>query len=551
MVSDQRPPSRSSPDVQRPSSRSSPDVQRPPSRSSPEVSASLPPKLNLNATRGMPRTARAIGTVRSLSPALQVLQRSMQAPGPDTPRLPDAPRGERPREYIAALSKAGVHHDHMVPSCPPPSPRQELRSKAVESLLEVSRRAKESLLGGIEKGQLEEIFAKRAQVKACAGGVRAASPNLGARAASPTLGAAGVCAASPGGVRPASSGGGKVYTRQDTPLDVSDARQNRAKRAPRSARVTRSSSEDPTEASTAVHSARSSRHRPLSAAAQLWTLDEKVDVGEVWKRQMWPTERRRLGSEGAEGTLFSTAPQKDALNATTPRVVKRQPSLSDDPMDALDGLLASLDEERVMRTEKDEDRVMHTEKEKPLTRPRAVSTPNLGVTAASDVQEAKSAPGSKRKCGIAPAQGRLQIPIVARACQPVYDDAFDASSPHLEHRNLRSTIYGYTEAVVDLDESRASTDIYVDQSPTIMSVHMPGSPTPRARAAFQLDDASPAVAAGPARPCKVRVECRGSGTDSNSDKHVPQAPCRRHAGTGKLSSRPLGCMQRVANFGGA
>lgn len=526
---------------------------RPPSRNS-EVSAPVAPKFCLNAGRGLPRSLsglRQTQRTRSLSPALQVLQRSILTPSPDTPRLPDAPRGERPSEYIAALSKAGVYHDPAAPSCPPPSPQEDLRSKAVNALL-----------GGIEKGKLEEIFVQRAFGKA--------SPS--SRAALPIPGAGGLLTAAP--------------ARPVTPLHVTATLQKRTNRLPHSARPARSTSEQPTGVSTSSHSARSSRSRPLSAAAQLWTLDEKVDVGEVWKRQMWPTERRRIAGDGVEGAHFSPATQKDAKMAGTPAVAAPRPSPSSDPMDALDGLLAALDEERAMRTE-------NYEASSP---PRAKPIPDLAVTGAVDIQEAKSSPTRRRrpkttsaeetlgrrrpdrdnrpkttsadddafpkqKCGIAPVQSRLipPLPIAARICPPLYDEAVDASSLHLwtpscsnpGTRRLHAALYGCTETVVDLDESQASASVYCDMSPTIMSVHMPGSPTPRAAEAFEFDVTAPPVVACPARPCRVRVECRGGLTDNSANEHVPQAPCRRHAGTGKLSSRPLGCMQRVANFGGA
>merc|ERR1719401_748909 len=156
---------------------------------------------------------------------------------------------------------------------------------------------------------------------------------------------------------------------------------------------------------------------------------------------------------------------------------------------------------------------------------------DLAVTGAIDIQEVKSAPRRrrpkttsaedtlgqrrvakddrpkttsaednsfpKRKCGIAPAQSRLipPLPIAARTCHPLYDEAVDASSPHpripscrnLDARHLCAAISGGTEAVVDLDESQASASVYCDMSPTIMSVHMPGSPTPRAKEAFEFD----------------------------------------------------------------
>jgi len=531
---------------------------RPPSRNS-EVSAPLAPKFNLNATRGLPRSLsglRKTQGARSLSPALQVLQRSILAPSPDTPRLPDAPRGERPSEYIAELSKAfhrGAYHEPpTMPSGPPPSPQEELRSKAVNALL-----------GGIDKGKLEEIFVQRIQAKA---NLVSGQASAGVRAALPISGAGGLLTAAPS--RPA------------TPVHVTDALQKRVNRVPHSARATRSTSEQPTGASTALHSARSSRSRPLSAAAQLWTLEEKVDVGEVWKRQM-------------HGTLFSPAPQKDAKMAGTSALARPQPSPSNDPMDALDGLLASLEEERAMPTENHQ----------ASSPPRAKPTTDLAVTAAIDIQEAKSTTTRRRqpkttsvegtsgrrrsardnrlkttsaeddglpvrKCGIAPVQSSLipPLPIAARlhtfaprTCPPLYDEAIDASSPHLwtppcsnlDTRHLRAAIYGYSETAVDLDESQASASVYCDMSPTIMSVHMPGSPTPRSAEAFEFDVTADPVMACPARPRKVRVECGGGGTDSNADKHVPQLPSRRHSSTGKLSSRPLGCMQRVANFGGA
>merc|ERR1719272_297640 len=100
------------------------------------------------------------------------------------------------------------------------------------------------------------------------------------------------------------------------------------------------------------------------------------------------------------------------------------------------------------------------------------------------MQEAKSMPGPKRKCGITPVQNRLLS--AGTTHPPVYDDEVDASSPF---------------AVIDLDESQASKDIYCPLSPTIMSVHMPGSPPPQVSRWFDafgtaplvVDDAAPSV----------------------------------------------------------
>jgi hypothetical protein len=469
-----------------------PEAPRPPSRSSPDVAQQLPPRLNLNAMRGPLRSSRVpppSGAVRSLSPALQVLQRSILRA--ESPRLPETPRGERPHEYIAALSYGSGHREYGPPLGRLPSPRERAT----------------------------------------------ASPNL----AHPT--------------------------RPITPLHASNYRQERPKKPPLSARDSsdkRLSSECGTEVLPSVQSARSSRHRPLSAAAQLWTLEEKVDVSEVWRNQMWPTERRRAMAVEAE------TPRREEKKAGTPAIGRPRSALNEDPMDALDGLLASLDEERVGQAEQ----------EKPSTPPpREQSTPQLAFVG-DNMQQVKSTPAPRRKGRKDRALAAENWPssagrtgplvydedrtatvqnwpsVVGRAGPLVYDDEVDASSP-----------------VVDLTDSMATPSVYCPGSPSIMSVHMPGSPTPRSmtapapmdlllhgfEAAFELepDTASSVVTMGEqhkaarptARPCRVRVECRGDGTDSN--KYAPQAPCRRPLGTGKISSRPLGCTYLAANSGGA
>merc|ERR1712216_239358 len=227
----------------------------------------------------------------------------------------------------------------------------------------------------------------------------------------------------------------------------------------------------------------------------------------------------------------------------------------------------------------DEERCGQSEQEKPSTPPRAQSTAQSAF-AGDDRKQVKSTPAPRRKgrkdralaAESRPSSAGRTGPcvynedltdtvqnwpsVVGRAGPLVYDDEFDASSP----------------PVVDLTESMATPSVYCPGSPSIMSVHMPGSPTPRSmmapapmdlllhgfEAAFELEpdtDSSVVIvgehhmAARPAaRPCRVRVECRGDGTDNN--KHAPQAPCQRPLGTGKLSSRPLGCTYLAANFGG-
>jgi len=278
-----------------------------------------------------------------------------------------------------------------------------------------------------------------------------------------------------------------------------------------------------------VQSARGSRRS--CSVSELRTCEEKVDVCNTRL-----TDRRRTTTESnvehksktradadniwidrparTDGSyedqfLFSTAPQRSARKQSA----KLQGEPCDDAMDALDGLLASLDEER--------------DKQAESPRSPSVSPPRP-----------KTAPDPQRKCGIGPvpnkpaATGKLWIPTYNTA---TYDDEVIVDSPH---------------SSFEIDGSPAS--VYCPLSPTLMSVHLPGSPIPKA---IDLDDTTSSVVfiepRKPenygVRPCRVRFECRGD----DANKHAPQAPTRKRFGTGKIASRPLGCTMVQANFGGA
>lgn len=67
--------------------------------------ASRPASRSCTAASSIRGGVRSSRPVRSLSPALQVIQKSLL---PDSPRVPDAPRGSRPREYLSAMQ--GMRH---------------------------------------------------------------------------------------------------------------------------------------------------------------------------------------------------------------------------------------------------------------------------------------------------------------------------------------------------------------------------------------------------------------------------------------------------------
>jgi len=271
-----------------------------------------------------------------------------------------------------------------------------------------------------------------------------------------------------------------------------------------------------------VQSARGSRPRPSSAQPRpLSTGDDKV----VEAGSMWPAERRRpmkVERVFEEPIQQPAQVRLAARNGAKTAAAKSQghPDPADDAMDALDGLLASLDDERTKQAE-------------PVLTP---PTSPLKPTAAPHSQRCGIAPGIALV--IAPVADKNKLGRCGRLVLPVptyrYDDEVAVDSP----------------SSFSID---ASPGVYCPLSPTIMSVHLPGSPIPRAS---ELDDTnSSVVIIGDshksenygARPCRVRFEIRNDTVEAH--KHAPQAPKR--FGTGKLVSRPRGCTLVQANFGGA
>merc|ERR1712070_817826 len=171
-------------------------------------------------------------------------------------------------------------------------------------------------------------------------------------------------------------------------------------------------------------------------------------------------------------------------------------------MDALDGLLASLDAERATKSEKQK------------AQPVSPQTP------------VRKRPQSRHtKCGIAPA------PSIKASTGSFLTGEYD-------YELVLSTPC----TPFDINESQASASVYCPLSPTIMSVHLPGSPLiPQV---LELDDTVSSVVMlgercnkyGP-RPCRVRFECRGEPDPEADKKYAPQLPSRRPLGTGKLISR--------------
>lgn len=165
-----------------------------------------------------------------------------------------------------------------------------------------------------------------------------------------------------------------------------------------------------------------------------------------------------------------------------------------------------------------------------LDAPRSISTPT----------SPRTKPGSELKCGIAPIPASDHksgtTPIRSQANTPAnsvkYDEHVEAASPN----------------VVEVDDSRPS--VYCSMSATLMSVHLPGSPIPKA-AEFDDSDSSVVILSDPlastkpqSRGQKVRFECHGPKKVLSAQALTPQAPRRK--GT---ASRPLGCT--VVAFGGA
>lgn len=265
---------------------------------------------------------------------------------------------------------------------------------------------------------------------------------------------------------------------------------------------------------------------------------------------MWPANRKRatrVASEGKfEHTPFPILPRRDAtkLPSTT------RPRSADADMDVLDGLLASLDEEKNPAQEED----------MPLS-PKAKTKLDSKFCLESAVTPTRRSNKSKseRKCGIGIAPARSKHTVVHKGAgqiwNPVcYDDAVLVASPSGDSFSM--------------DEPQ-SASVYCPLSPTIMSVHLPGSPIPQVSPMFEehceLDDtaASVVLLGGPTQPVKsavrpnrVRFEIRGSDAPAKnlfpqtpaSDeglKHAPRPPSRAGG-----RSRPLGCTM-VANYGGA
>jgi hypothetical protein len=288
---------------------------------------------------------------------------------------------------------------------------------------------------------------------------------------------------------------------------------------------------------------------------------------------MWPSSRRRPTTEAndEDEVIFSSA----ALNKSTKklgRTAAARPASAetrDDAMDALDGLLASLDEERSEKAEAD----FQTEValiSPPRSRSRAPSpiSPPREASASDSARRPRTAPVQsklatstkprpppyeeefdvaspqpfkQRRCGIAPVQKRMAM--TGKLWDPMYDDEY--------------TVPSLQSSFEILDGSSVSAGVYCPLSPTIMSVHLPGSPIAKA---VDLDDTASSVvilgepqksrhhAVGPSR---VRFELRSSECDKENNKHEPQAPSKKRLGTGRLVSRPLGCTVVQANFGGA
>jgi len=212
----------------------------------------------------------------------------------------------------------------------------------------------------------------------------------------------------------------------------------------------------------------------------------------------------------------------------------------------------------------------------------------------------KSGHASHRKCGIAPARSKQKATrkLNQRQFLRPYDDAYDEKAqsttmPSFEVLGMPSfevlgdyddeVLAASTHTSFEVEGLQTPASVYCPLSPTIMSVHLPGSPGASAHLqgsplasvhlpgspsagvrlagspipkALDLDDTACSLVLlgkpqksekSSARPCKVRFECRG---DPEAEKYVPQLPARRPFGTGKFVSRPLGCTL-VANFGGA
>lgn len=413
------------------------ELQRPPSRSASEMLPQMPPKRVPRSSRGAPRSSRGTGgSMRSLSPALQVMQRSLFTPAPDGPRAPDAPRGERPREYLAALSGVADLLEYASSASPNRKNGPEDLPPGTSSLWRVATPSED------QKTQPS-----------------LATPSFGTRSRRPS-----------------------------SPFeDIKDQH-----RAPVSARTVRHSSDLAVAARPAPQSARPSRQRSSSAG----------------RRRNWD-QRPGLSCAGFEDAACQDMKRLPGITSSRPQ------SARDADMDALDGLLASLaDEVRNKQTD------MQTDLPSP---PKA----KLRV-------KSESAP--QQKCGSF-SKSRRQASR-RKSNMFAYDEEMVACSPPL---------------LPEAEESQASTSIYCPLSPTLMSVHLPGSPVPQAP---ELDDtASSVVLLGDlpkpdtnhVRPSRVRVECRRIADD---EKHVPEAPRRRLCGTGKVTSRPLGCTL-VANLGGA
>jgi len=523
---------------------------------SPETSsAALPPRLAGNAQRGSKYSARGPapgnGAMRSLSPALQVMQRNMLNPSPaDSLLAPNAPRGERPREYLNALCGAAAFLEFSDPVPLPPAPSADMPMGRCRSPKPSSAQGTSDVLPRASSPRLPGSARRRPQSPSeCVPRVPAPSTDLSLpRVCSPSAVAPGSArtrrplsptedigprhtavsgSAAPGSARrrrPDSA-------RPATPI-LNEVRQDFQQRPLSSARVRPASADRKEESLPQVHSARGSRPRSLSArelARQLGPCDEKISFcpevprglddsmqprrkskTQAGPESTWATDRTHAAPEGSydDQLLFSSVARSGAKK-------QLQPEADDDAlgMDALDGLLASLDEERTKCTETI----------------RSISPP---------------APDPHRKCGIGPVQKK--------------GDKLNMCIGPGQSRLLSNQTYDDEVAVDDsphssfeiIDEGPHAGSIYCPLSPTMMSVHMPGSPIAKA---FEIDDTPFSVNVfGDRRPCKVRFECRGEeGADPN--KHMPQAPSRKpqRFGTGKLASRPLGCTMVQANFGGA
>lgn len=400
--------------------------------------------------------------MRSLSPALQVIQRNLLTP--DAPRVPDAPRGERPREYLSALSGAA----HLLDYNPLTSP---------------------------SSGASPEVL-------------RASSPWLVSRPGS-------MQSTNPQPLSPPGVGCTSGTARKARPA-TADVRMDTVRKMPLSARTSRPSSEIasmwPTDRRSTLYDASqedSVRKMPMSAR----TSRPSSDMSSIW-----PVARRRTMVDA----FAEDMPRQESRKQGGMSNLKSQTLAKDADMDALDGLLASLADERA---EKEEENDEFPDSPKP--KPRAIIQRS---------PQTKSCSSSKSKYK---ATGKFRL---------TYDEEMVATSPN----NSRSA--------GDLFQTQAS--IYCPLTPTIMSVQLPGTPKPMEASLpvpeFDASSSSVVLIGEPpksdrshyraqSRPCRVRFECRG---DADGMKHMPEAPQRKRPGTGRVTSRPLGCTL-VANMGGA